>query len=92
MKNASTAASEERLTDRICSEYREMPGLQLTSAQARRLFGLDEPQCTRLLDDLVAGEFLVRRPGGRYALKTDVERRPPSLHQHRRVGGLAIVT
>lgn len=42
----------------IQTEYLEMPGLSLTQAQARRLWGLDEPTCGELLDALVAARFL----------------------------------
>jgi hypothetical protein len=39
--------------ERIDSEYREMPGLRLTLAQAARLWGLQAPQCRALLGALV---------------------------------------
>jgi hypothetical protein len=38
---------------RIEAEYREMPGLNVTEAQARRLWGLDRTTCRRALDTLV---------------------------------------
>ena len=41
------------------AEYREMPGLQLTRAQAQRL-GLDATTCAVLFDVLVATRFLRR--------------------------------
>ena len=37
----------------IEAEYREMPGLSVTEAQARRLWGLDNTTCKRALDALV---------------------------------------
>ena len=37
----------------IDSEFREMPGLKLTTAQAARLFGLDRPRCEEVLGGLV---------------------------------------
>jgi DNA-binding IclR family transcriptional regulator len=37
----------------IEAEYREMPGLSVTEAQAQRLWGLDNPTCRRALDTLV---------------------------------------
>jgi len=62
---------DEQLMLRISSEYAEMPGLQLTIAQARRLFGLGERLCVRLLDELVERHFLVRLPNGRYTRLTE---------------------
>lgn len=46
------------LVERIRGEFREMPGLQLTLAQAQRLFGLDAPLCRHVIDTLVATSFL----------------------------------
>ena len=48
----------EQLLRRICSEFAEMPGLRLTRRQARRLWGLDEETCIRILDWLVEAKFL----------------------------------
>ena len=45
---------------RIRAEYLESPGLRLTSAQARRLWGLDPPTCEALLRTLVDAKFLRR--------------------------------
>ncbi len=36
--------------NRVWAEYREMPGLALNVAQARRLWNLDERQCQGILD------------------------------------------
>jgi hypothetical protein len=44
--------------DRVRAEYRQLPGLSLTKAQARRLWRLDEPTCDRLFDTLVETHFL----------------------------------
>jgi DNA-binding IclR family transcriptional regulator len=54
------------LLTRIRGEYLEMPGLRLTPAQARRLWGLDVSECERLLDALVRARFLRRTPDGAY--------------------------
>jgi hypothetical protein len=43
---------------RIQAEYRESPGLQLTRAQAQRLWSLDPPTCETLLSALVQSRFL----------------------------------
>ena len=39
---------------RVTAEFREMPGLCLTDAQAARLFSLDVARCRRLLSALVS--------------------------------------
>jgi hypothetical protein len=44
----------------IEAEYREMPGLSVTEAQAQRLWGLDYTTCRRALDVLVKGGVLRR--------------------------------
>jgi hypothetical protein len=54
------------LFDRITGEYLEMPGLNLTLAQAMRLFAIDRPTCTRVLNELVNAGFLVRDETDRY--------------------------
>ena len=45
---------------RAQSEFNEMPGLQLTEAQAARLWSFDSALCTAVLSELVASQFLVR--------------------------------
>lgn len=58
--------------DAVEAEFREMPGLTLTSAQAALLFSLDRAQCERVLGTLVAagvlttdGRAFARADGGR---------------------------
>jgi len=51
---------------RVKGEYLEMPGLQLTYAQAQRLWGLDADTCRAILDTLVRRNFLVCGPDARY--------------------------
>jgi len=46
------------LVERIRGEFCEMPGLQLTFAQAQRLFGLDSAACRHVIDALVEASFL----------------------------------
>ena len=48
----------QSLVERIRGEFREMPGLQLTLAQAQRLFGLEPAACRRVIDALVESSFL----------------------------------
>ena len=54
----------QSLVDRIRGEFREMPGLQLTLAQAQRLFGLEPAACRRVIDTLVETSFLRWTPSG----------------------------
>lgn len=58
--------AERGLFDQITAEYVEMPGLNLTLAQAMRLFAVDRPTCTRALDELVEAGFLRRDDADRY--------------------------
>jgi hypothetical protein len=58
--------SEAATLDRIRKEYVEMPGLRLTSRQARRLWHLDPQRCDALLRSLVEAGFLTRTQGGVY--------------------------
>ena len=53
----------EQLLSRIQSEFREMPGLRLTSRQAQRLWNLDQLVCEALLAALVDVRFLVECDG-----------------------------
>ena len=60
-----TGSAEEILL-RIRGEYLEMPGLQLTLAQASRLWGMDRTACAAHLNALVDSGFLVCTPEGSY--------------------------
>ena len=53
------------LLTRVYGEYMEMPGLQLTLAQASRLWNLKLTTSAHVLDRLVDASFL-RRTGDRY--------------------------
>ena len=44
----------------VQAEYLEMPGLQLTKAQVRRLWGLEDRTCDAVLKQLLAMHFLKR--------------------------------
>ena len=52
----------------IQAEYREMPGLQLTKPQVRRLWRLEAQTCDLLLDSLVATAFLRKTHRDAYVL------------------------
>lgn len=51
---------------RIQGEYVEMPGLRLTAAQARRLWGLERDVCDALLGALVDARFLSQTRDGAF--------------------------
>ena len=61
---ASLALHE--ILGRIESEYREMPGMCVTAAQAQRLWGLDSTTCAFVLMTLVERRILRRTPRGTY--------------------------
>jgi hypothetical protein len=50
--------SGDALLARVCAEFIEMPGLQLTFEQASRLWGLEPNVCRQVIEDLVASGFL----------------------------------
>jgi hypothetical protein len=52
---------------RARADFTELPGLQLTEAQARRLWSLDAALCAGVLSSLVADGFLVRTADARFA-------------------------
>jgi hypothetical protein len=54
----------ETLVRRVREEFREMPGLRLTLAQASRLWGLELHICRALIESLVASAFLRWTPRG----------------------------
>ena len=54
----------EAALQRVRGEFREMPGLCLTRAQASRLWDLDAVVSQALLDALVDARFLQRTPNG----------------------------
>ena len=62
----STMPCSESLLARIRAEYREMPGLCLTLSQACRLWHVHRDECERIMDALVAEQFLRRTPTGAF--------------------------
>ena len=64
------------ITERVRGEFREMPGLTLTLAQAGRLWSLDPATCTEVLTSLVGSGFLSRRPDGAFCRASDLNGRP----------------
>lgn len=66
-----THSLSDQMLQRIRGEFLEMPGLQLTRPQARRLWGLEEDECGQFLEFLVETGFLCRRGRDSYARLTD---------------------
>ena len=46
------------VTRRVREEFREMPGLRLTPAQATRLWGLEQEVCREVIEALIAAAYL----------------------------------
>jgi hypothetical protein len=67
------------ITERVRGEFREMPGLTLTLAQASRLWSLDAATCSDVLSQLVATRFLCKRPDGAFCRSSDVKGRTIGL-------------
>jgi hypothetical protein len=57
------------LSTAIAHEFRRLPTLALTAAQARRLWSLEPGICTQLLERLVEDGVLARRDDGRYVVR-----------------------
>ena len=68
MEHIQTIASPlEDVIRRVRAEYLEMPGLQLTVAQAARLWQLDLVSSEALLSTLVQSRFLIKTRSEAYA-------------------------
>jgi hypothetical protein len=61
-----SARATDDVLRRVQGEFLEMPGLRLTKAQARRLWGLDAASCDALLGALVDANFLFRTRDGAF--------------------------
>jgi hypothetical protein len=64
--NPEAQAATDNVLRRIQGEFLEMPGLRLTEAQARRLWGLDAAFCVELLKTLVDANFLFQTRDGAF--------------------------
>ena len=62
-------ASRTRLRHRVRAQFEEPPCLRLTVAQTRRLLGLREDVCQRVLSELVDRAVLWQGGDGRYATR-----------------------
>lgn len=65
-RRISSRLAIEEILCRVKGEFREMPGLRLTEAQARRLWGLDAVTCSALLGALTDAKFLLRTRDGAF--------------------------
>jgi hypothetical protein len=68
---AEPVRKKEEVMRRVQGEFLEMPGLRLTEAQARRLWGLDAESCDALLGELVNEKFLSRTGDGAFVRPTE---------------------
>ena len=73
------SASTRSITERVRGEFREMPGLTLTVAQAGRLWSLDVPTCNQVPVGLVEAGFLRRNADGAFCRATEPSGRPNRL-------------
>ena len=64
------------IAERIRGEFREMPGLVLTAAQACQLWSLDASTCRTALTQLVEAGFLCRRVDDTYGRVSDLAVHP----------------
>ena len=83
MNGQTRAKIDDRMLQRVCGEFLEMPGLRLTCRQAQRLWGLDEPTCRELLEYLVDAGFLRPSGPGMYGRTSDGVAECPSLRMAR---------
>ena len=72
---ATPSIELQDLVNRIRMEYLEMPGLALTSCQARRMWNLDPALCDAVLSTLVREEFLSETRNGAFLRRGDGGRR-----------------
>jgi hypothetical protein len=71
MAEHASVITTDDLLRRVCGEFLEMPGLRLRREQAQRLWGLDGPTCSEILDALVQSGFLRRLADGTYGRVTE---------------------
>jgi hypothetical protein len=75
--------SIDQLVERVRREYAALPGLRLTEAQVRRIWGLDSSSSDRVLRRLIDADFLRVTPGGQYVR---AEWQPLPHHGSNRLG------
>jgi hypothetical protein len=72
---APTATTIRDVLQRVQGEYRDMPGLKLTEAQAQRFLGIDCDTCAVVLSTLIERRFLRRTENGLYVRAWDLRTR-----------------
>ena len=74
MATADLRASESvgTLVDIVDAEFREMPGMRLTCAQARRLWNMSPAVCREVFGRLLKAGALDKDETGRYGLPRHV--------------------
>ena len=82
MTPAPTRTNDEVLR-RVQGEFLEMPGLRLTTPQARRLWGLDAAACDALLGALVESKFLFQTRDGAFMRVESATPAKATLHAPR---------
>jgi DNA-binding IclR family transcriptional regulator len=75
LQNGADAPQLDSVVARVRSEYSEMPGLQLTCAQAGRLWHMHVSTCEKLLEQLVREGFLCKTDKGTYIAAPTIRRR-----------------
>jgi hypothetical protein len=70
MITSPRAAAPVALLQRVREQYRDMPGLKLTTPQATRLFGVAPSLCATMLGALVMENFLSRTGEGVFVRST----------------------
>jgi Fic family protein len=63
-------AVPDQTVNRVRAEFLEMPGLKLTVWQAQRLWGVDQPTCEAVIDELTEARFLARTRDGAVVLRS----------------------
>ena len=66
LKTGMPTAPDGCAVSRVRDEFAALPGLSLTTEQARLVFELDREMCERVLDDLVTEGFLSRTSQGAF--------------------------
>lgn len=67
--DANRSGNLRSLVHLVDAEFREMPGIRLTCAQAQRLWQMSPEQCRRVFDELVSAGRLERDAAGRYCAR-----------------------
>ena len=75
LQNDADAPRIDSVVTRVRGEYSEMPGLQLTCAQACRLWHMHVSTCEKLLEQLVQEGFLCKTDKGAYIAAPTIRRR-----------------